>query len=159
MNSMDEGHRPIQTGSCLCGEVRYEIRGPLTSVLNCHCTMCRKAHGAAFRTRASVDASEFVWLAGEELLTAYESSPGQFRTFCSCCGSNMITRFADNPAIYGFPLGTLDTDPGIKPECHVFVREKAPWIEIRDGLPQHETLPGDGQERSGQCLWGNSIAE
>jgi len=62
-------------GSCLCGGVRYEITGPLSGALNCHCSMCRKAHGAAFRSRARINATDFRWVQGEELVTYYESSP------------------------------------------------------------------------------------
>src|SRR6516165_945969 len=81
-------------GSCLCDEVKYEIGGSLRDVRNCHCSMCRKAHGAAFRTRATVRAADFRYLKGEHLITAYESSPGTYRTFCSRCGSRLITTLA-----------------------------------------------------------------
>ncbi|MEM8686079.1 MAG: GFA family protein [Pseudomonadota bacterium] len=128
-------------GSCLCGQIRYRITGPLHGVLNCHCSMCRKAHGAAFRTRAAVKTAEFEWLAGRDLLTAYQSSPGEHRTFCSKCGSNLVTLFDNNPDWLGFPLGTLDDDPGAKPAFHVFVGSKAPWHDISDDLPQWETVP------------------
>ena len=128
-------------GSCLCGKIRYRINGPLHSVLNCHCSMCRKAHGAAFRTRAAVKTAEFEWLDGEALLTRYESSPGEHRSFCSRCGSNLVTTFDAKPDWLGFPLGTLDDDPGVKPEFHVFVGSKAPWHEITDDLPQWEDVP------------------
>lgn len=127
----------IHRGSCMCGQIRYEIHGELTGVLNCHCSTCRKAHGAAFRTRASVKVKDFVWISGEHLLTHYESNPSEYRTFCSVCGSNLVTKFKNNPEEYGFPLGTLDTDPGVKAECHVWVSDKAPWYEIRDDLPQY----------------------
>ena len=130
----------LSKGSCLCGGITYEITAPLSEVINCHCSMCRKAHGAAFRTRASVKASDFKFLCGEELLTYYESSPGERRSFCSVCGSNMITKFSRFPDVYGFPLGTLDTDPEIRIERHVFTRYKAPWYEITDDLPQIEDL-------------------
>jgi len=59
-------------GSCLCGGVRYQINGALTGALNCHCTMCRKAHGAAFRSRARVEASDFEFIAGEDMVKFYE---------------------------------------------------------------------------------------
>src|SRR5690606_20182876 len=72
-------------GSCLCGGVRFQINGPLTGALNCHCSMCRKAHGAAFRSRARVEARDFELLAGEELIKFYESSPGNHRGFCGVC--------------------------------------------------------------------------
>lgn len=128
-------------GSCLCGAVRYEIDGPLSNVLNCHCGMCRKAHSAAFRTRASVAAEDFRFISGEEFLTRYESSPGTFRCFCSRCGSGVVSMFTDNPGVYGFPLGTLDDDPGVKPVAHLYVASKAPWHEITDTLPQFDGAP------------------
>jgi len=134
----------IHKGSCLCGQIKYEIHGKLAGVLNCHCSMCsmcRKAHGAAFRTRAAVLASGFRWISGERLLTHFESSPGEYRTFCRVCGSNLITKFEKNKEWYGFPLGTLDSDPGVKATCHVFVGSKAPWHDITDNLPQYEGLP------------------
>ena len=102
--------------------------------------MCRKAHGAAFRTRASVRTADFTFLSGEELLTYYESSPGEWRSFCSMCGANMITKFSEHPDVFGFALGTLDTDPQISIERHVFTRYKAPWYDITDDLPQIEDL-------------------
>ena len=129
-------------GSCLCGGVRYEVSGRLAGVLNCHCSMCRKAHGAAFRSRASVKAADFKWVQGEELVTYYESSPGNHRGFCRVCGSPLLSKFDFEPAWYGLPLGALDDDPGVKPKFHVFVADKAPWFEITDGLPQHPALPG-----------------
>jgi len=52
-----------------------------------------------------------------------------------------VTKFDRDPEWYGFPLGTLDTDPGVKATRHVFVGSKAPWHDITDDLPQYEELP------------------
>ena len=123
-------------GSCLCGQITYQIHGELTDVLNCHCSMCRKLHAAAFRTRAKVLAKDWVTLSGAQLITFYESSPGERKGFCSVCGSSLYTTFDANPQVLGFPLGTLDSDPGVAATRHVFVASKAPWFEITDGLPQ-----------------------
>jgi len=123
-------------GSCLCGGIQYEVNGVFGSVVHCHCSMCRKATGAAFRTRAAVPTASFRWLAGESLLSKYESSPGETRTFCRVCGATLPTFFRDHPDQIGLPLGTLDDDPGVRPSAHVFVDSKAPWFEIADGLLQ-----------------------
>jgi hypothetical protein len=128
-------------GSCLCTGVRYEITGPLTEVRNCHCSMCRKAHSAAFRSRATVKSRDFRWTAGENLLTWYESSPGTHRGFCSRCGSALLSRFDDTPEACGLPLGCLDSDPGVRPAMHIFVGSKASWHEITDALPQYPDWP------------------
>jgi len=130
----------VLKGSCLCGGIRYEIHAPLVDVINCHCSMCRKAHGAAFRTRASMKVKDFVFLSGEEILTFYESSPGERRSFCSVCGAVIITKFDQYPDTYGFALGTLDTDPEVSIQRHIFTKHKAPWYVITDELPQIEEL-------------------
>ncbi|WP_395756905.1 GFA family protein [Achromobacter sp. EB05] len=124
-------------GSCLCGRVAYQITGPLTDALNCHCAMCRKSHGAAFRSRATVQASDFAWTKGESHVTWYCSSPGNYRGFCEACGTPLLSRFDQTPDIYGLPLGALDDDPGIKPGAHCHVANKAPWFDITDSLPQY----------------------
>jgi hypothetical protein len=123
-------------GSCLCGAIKYQVeQDGFGKVVNCHCSMCRKATGAAFRTRVAVATTAFQWLAGEELLSRYESSPGEARTFCSVCGATLPTFFRDRPNTIGLPLGTLDDDPGVRPSAHVYTGSKAPWFEITDELP------------------------
>jgi rhodanese-related sulfurtransferase len=133
-------------GSCLCGGVKYQINGLLSHARHCHCSMCRKAQGAAFRSRASAKATEFEWLQGENLVTFYESSPGNHRGFCRVCGSPVVTKFSDAKSEYcGVPLGPLDDDPGVRPELHVHVASKAPWYTITDDLPQFAALPVKSQ--------------
>lgn len=129
-------------GSCLCGGIRYQINGRLSGAMNCHCSMCRKAQGSAFRSRAAVKSVEFEFVQGEELITFYESSPGNHRGFCRVCGSPILSKFDDHPNYYGLPLGALDDDPGIRPRFHVHVASKARWYVITDDLPQ---LPGAPQ--------------
>lgn len=128
-------------GSCLCQGVAFEINGEITDLLYCHCTMCRKAHGTAFRARGKVSSRDFRWLKGQELVTYYQSSPGEHRGFCSVCGSNLLTKFDAQPEVYGLALGPLDDDPVARPTKHVFVASKAPWHEITDALPQFPEFP------------------
>ena len=81
---------------------------------NCHCGQCRKASGAAFGTGATIPAPSFRFVAGEELMKEWESSPGKRRCFCGRCGSPILKRNDDHPETIRLVLGTLDTDPGIK---------------------------------------------
>lgn len=140
-------------GSCLCGGIRYEITGGLEQPLNCHCSMCRKATGAAFRSRARIRTAAFRWVAGEPLLTRYESSPGQVRTFCRVCGSTLVTLFPSSPQEIALAMGTLDDDPGDKPRFHVYVDSKAPWHDITDSLPRFATTPEPPRRRRGGARW------
>jgi hypothetical protein len=128
---------PMLRGSCLCGSVRYEIRGPVGRVSHCHCSMCRKAHGAAFATYGRVERSDFALVSGAEDIASYRSSPGVIRTFCKRCGSNLQFISDQRPSILSLALGTLDDDPNVQAALHIFVASKAPWFEITDQLPQH----------------------
>ena len=126
-------------GGCLCGGIRYEISGPLTEVDNCHCSMCRRFHGAAFATYARVRAEHFRWLSGEDLLSVYETSPGNGWAFCRVCGSSLGV--PEDGRLRDIALGPLDSDPGVRPAEHIFVGSKAPWFQITDALPQHDQRP------------------
>ncbi len=85
--------------------------------------------------------ADFRLVVGENLLTFYESSPGNHRGFCRICGSPILTKFDSDKTIFSLPLGTLDDDPGIRPQLHVYVGSKAPWFTISDDLPQFPELP------------------
>ena len=128
-------------GSCLCGDVRYEIHGELSLPGHCHCSICRKAHGAAFGTYADAQRSQFRWTRGDDVLRRYESSPGNFRYFCGRCGSPLAAEIQLGHDMIGITLGTLDDDPGVRPLGHVFVRSKACWDVITDDLPRFDTWP------------------
>ena len=125
-------------GSCLCGGVKYEIDGELGAVTNCHCSLCRKMSGSAFSSGATIPASSFRFIAGENLLKQWESSPGNQRVFCGRCGSPLIKKKDKDPEHLRFRPGTLDSDPGVTISKHMHVKSKAPWVEINDGLPQTE---------------------
>ena len=98
--------------------------------------------------------NDFRWLQGEELLTYYEATPGYRRGFCRVCGSPVLNRaephsrlaIAHPPTLseFGIALATLDDDPGVRPESHIFVGSKAPWFDITDDLPQYEGYPPAG---------------
>jgi hypothetical protein len=126
-------------GACLCGKMRYEIDGPLFDVANCHCSMCRRFHGAAFASYARIDIRNFRWLSGEDLLAVFESSPGKGWAFCRVCGSSLGV--PDSGKLSDVALGLLEGDPCVRPTDHIFVGSRAKWHEITDALPQHEAWP------------------
>ena len=131
------------TGKCLCEAVQYEINGNLGPIYNCHCSKCRRWHGAAFRTRASINKTQFVWLTGEDNLAFYNSSATVSRSFCKTCGSNLVNYYEDLPDILGIPLGGLEQSPDNSPLAHIFVDSKSPWYKITDDLPQYNKWPGE----------------
>ena len=123
-------------GSCACGGIRYEVAGELRGPLShCHCWQCRKHSGASFGTTAAVLTAEFEIVQGADRLAAWESSPGIFRHFATCCGTPIYKSRAALRQVLGLRLGTLDVDPGRRVENHIFVDSKVPWIALDDGLP------------------------
>jgi hypothetical protein len=123
-------------GSCLCQAVRFEVAGPVHDVHHCHCSMCRKSHGAAFSTFARLTASDFRLVAGEAEVRRYRSSAPIERTFCGTCGARLTVCFDGMPDAVWVSLATFDDDAGVAPGVHMFVGSKASWDEITDALPQ-----------------------
>ena len=126
------------SGSCLCGGYRFEVHGAFGEMMDCFCSMCRKAHGAAFATFVGCAASDFKLLQGAELVRGYKSSAEGVRSFCSVCGSNMPMMAGDKVYI---PAGLLDGDPGVRTSAHLFVSSRAPWVEIADDAKQYDGYP------------------
>jgi hypothetical protein len=124
-------------GSCLCGKVSYAVRGAPLAMYHCHCATCRKANGSTIATNMMVRTEEFEVTSGKELLAAFESSPGKNRYFCSACGSPIYSHGEKTRHFVSVRCGTLDVDPGVRPQAHVYVASRAPWDAICDGLPQH----------------------
>ena len=131
----------MHTGSCLCGAVKYEVRGDLGPAVYCHCSRCRKASGSAFGSNAVVAAKDFVVVEGEDSLKTFSTPQGVHRMFCANCGSPLISRRDILPDVLRLRLGTLDTPVPAAPSAHIFVASKAAWWEIRDQLPQHPERP------------------
>lgn len=127
-------------GSCLCGTVRWRVDGDFTRMSHCHCSMCRKAHGAAFATFAAAQPDRFSYIQGENALTVYTSSPGFERPFCSRCGSAAPHPSLD--AMVAVPVGCLDGPAGMQPQQHIFAGSHAPWHNIADDLPRFAEGPG-----------------
>ncbi len=130
----------MSVGTCLCGTVRYEVAPPFLQMMHCHCSMCRKHHGAPFATFVAAPYSAFRWLAGEEEVAKYASSEQGVRSYCRHCGS-VAPMLMPDAGFAIVPAGNLVDDPGVRPQSHMFVGSKASWYEITDGLPQHEAMP------------------
>lgn len=130
---MGAGHE----GGCLCGQLRYRIRA-VREAFWCHCTMCRRASGAAALPWASVARADFAFTAGTP--ATFASSPGVTRAFCGTCGSPILFDMAAEDAL-DVTLGTLDDPSAIVPARHIWV---ASALSMADGLgPDLPRHPGE----------------
>jgi len=127
------------TGGCFCGAVRYRVDGRLRDARSCHCSRCRKAFSAQASAYALVDADEFAWAGGEELLTSYAGRHGFGLQFCSRCGSTLCGTF--DGRVHGVTLGCVDGDPGVEIGMHIFVGSKAAWEVLPEGVNAFEEGP------------------
>jgi hypothetical protein len=126
-------------GSCLCGKITYEAK-VAPNITKCHCTICRKLSGSAYGDYTTAPIDTFKWTKGENLLTKYESSPGNFRSFCSVCGTHMPTGHA-SMGIYFIQPGTLDTVESLVESTHMFLRSSVPWHKRQAGLKEFQEYP------------------
>jgi hypothetical protein len=125
-------------GSCLCGGVRFQVTPPFRRANYCHCSRCRKHSGTNALAQGRVARDRFRLLQGEELICVYRPDGGAAKAFCSACGSSLFGgTWPEGPEV-SIRLGTLDGDPGIRPQYRSFVASKAVWDELpNDGLPRY----------------------
>lgn len=130
------------SGGCFCGAVSYEIDGELCKARACHCSKCRKVFGGTGSAYAEVvESSSFRWASGEGELSRYSSAAEWSIAFCSVCGSTLAGLHHDD--VHGVTLGSVNGDPGVEIEMHLFVDSKASWDHIGGPAPQHEEFPPD----------------
>ena len=130
-------------GRCECGRIRYEVNDDITELSHCHCSQCRRLHGAAYATFAGVSRHKFRYVSGEADLKVYASSETSDRVFCTECGSNILVDFKPEPEILYLCMGTVDGNPPCPPAYHQFVGSKSAWHKITDDLKQYDGWPPD----------------
>ncbi len=126
----------LQSGSCLCGNVRFTVAGDLPSPNACHCIACRKITGHYLVSADVLGAA--LTIDGEDAIVWYQSSDKVRRGFCGTCGSTLFfdPLFHDWTAI---AMGAFDGATQTKMSMHIFVSEKGDYYDLKDGLPQNDT--------------------
>lgn len=121
------------TGQCLCGDVRFQIDGPVGPLHACHCTICRRQSGH-FVVSAEVQRADFT-LIEDRGLKWFASSDFARRGFCQSCGSALFWDAGDDKI--NFSIGSLDQPTGLRLASHIYLDEKADYYEIEDELPKY----------------------
>ncbi len=131
------------TGRCECGKVQYQVLGEITDYSHCHCSICRRIHGAAFVSWGGVARDKFAYVSGEDNLRTYSFSENADSLFCENCSSTILVDYKPEAHMLYITMGTVDGDVDCPSAYHAFVGSKAPWFEITDDLPQHDGWPDD----------------
>lgn len=127
-------------GECFCGAIKYRIDGELVHARSCHCSRCRKAFSGAGSAYAELaDPATFSWVKGSDNLQSYTSQEQWGLAFCRTCGTTICGTHKNQ--VHGVTLGTVNDDPGVQIEAHIFVGSKAPWDHIGGSAPQYDTFP------------------
>ncbi|KAJ3784536.1 Mss4-like protein [Lentinula aff. detonsa] len=127
----------LRNGSCLCGAIKFTIKGDPFHYLVCHCKNCQKASGSAFMMNIWFKEEAFKLISGQDALKSYQDTDTDTgkplsRFFCSNCGSNVFFRMSPDlprsdvyliqgPAIEGSEIWT--------PRKESFPTHKLPWVK------------------------------
>jgi hypothetical protein len=127
-------------GSCLCGTVRFEVKGQFDSFYLCHCQHCKKDTGSAHAANLFSQSAKLIWQAGADAVASF-ALPGtrHNKSFCKLCGSALpSTQIA---GLLVVPAGCLDTKVSMLPTAHIFMASKAVWDGGLGEVPTFEGLP------------------
>ena len=129
------------SGSCLCGEVNFEIDGDFESFYLCHCKYCKKDTGSAHASNLFSSVAKLTWKSGQDKVTTYRlSSTKHIKSFCSNCGSALPNLQMSNKLLV-VPAGSLNQDISIKPNAHIFTSSRESWECGLENIKSYEKFP------------------
>jgi hypothetical protein len=128
-------------GSCLCGEVRFEIEGEFERFYLCHCEYCRKDTGSAHAANLFSSIAALKWVSGEDKVRQFNlPATRHSKCFCSTCGS-ALPMMQMNGQLLAVPAGSLNSEVHIRPDAHIFVSSKACWDDALEKVPRVDRFP------------------
>lgn len=122
------------TGGCFCGKVRFEIDPDFVAYRYCYCSRCRKVRGTSNAANIFTQPDALRFLSGEEGIKRFDLEGARFgNCFCTECGSP-VPRLTMGGKAWLVPAGSLDSDPGIRPDYAIFWGDHAEWIPLAESL-------------------------
>ena len=122
------------TGGCLCGAIRYKVRGDLLRILNCHCDDCRRTTGSSFATIVFVDESDLAINQGtpKSFEHANDNGATMSKQFCGDCGTQLFGKGSRSGSMIGVKVGTIDDASFVRPAIDLFVSRKLPFVRLSE---------------------------
>ncbi len=124
-------------GGCFCGAVRYEMLDKPMIVHCCHCTECQNQTGSAFAINAIIEINRLRKLKGRlerVVMSPKNDSPHDIYR-CRKCKVAVWSDYGRRPWRVFVRVGTLDRPKSLKPDVHIFVRSKQPWVKLPKNVP------------------------
>jgi hypothetical protein len=126
------------SGSCLCGEVCFELEGEFERFYLCHCEYCRKDTGSAHAANLFSSAATLKWTSGEEKVRHFDLPETRHsKSFCCICGS-ALPMIQMKGTLLVVPAGSLNSEIRIRPNAHIFLSSRAGWDEALEKVPTVE---------------------
>ncbi|MCV0397690.1 MAG: GFA family protein [Rhizobiaceae bacterium] len=132
---MSLDNRPVYTGGCQCGAVRFRVEGAVGRPSICHCRMCQKAFGSFYAPLVSVEGAKLEWTRGEP--KRFASSNHVLRGFCADCGTPLTFEAPDGIAL---AIGAFDHPEEFAPRIQWGMEGKLPYVDTLHTLPGHDTM-------------------
>ena len=138
----------LMRGACLCGAVTFEVTPPTKWCAHCHCTMCRRAHGAGVVTWFGAPSASFRLVTGDDELKWHPSSATARRGFCGRCGSPLFFEGERWPGEIHIARASVAGPIDREPTAHVFFDLRVGWLDLHDDLRKlggplgNQPLPG-----------------
>ena len=124
------------TGACLCKAIEFSTSLPSKWCAHCHCSICRKEHGAGYVTWVGFDKHQVSFNTGKDELAWYESSPGAMRGFCRTCGSSIFFKSERWAGELHIALGCINEPIDRQPQANVFFDRHVNWMPVDETLKQ-----------------------
>ncbi|HXI07681.1 MAG: GFA family protein [Bradyrhizobium sp.] len=141
---MTDAPKPVLTGGCQCGAIRFALSKAPVRVSICHCRMCQKATGAPFASFADIEQADFTWTRGRP--ATFQSSSIALRDFCAACGTPLSFRLIDGPKIE-ILTGNFDRPDRIVPTRQYGTESRLGWVVGISNLPSQTTQQNYGPEK------------
>jgi hypothetical protein len=142
-------NKPVRSGGCQCGAVRFRLEGAPAHASVCHCRMCQKAFGALYAPLLNVGEATLTWTRGEP--ARFQSSSHVRRGFCPACGTPLTYEAPNGIAL---AIGAFDDPSDLAPSIQFGVEGKLPYV---DRVPQLPVLTTDEDAASTQDSWMKEI--
>lgn len=131
------------SGTCLCGEIEFELDDDFEFLNLCHCKQCQRATGSAHASNLFTRLDNIKWIKGKQFVRQYDM-PGRkiSNAFCSKCGAGL-------PYISGsgkwliVQAGLLNQPIAPTPIRNIFWVERADWYDAAVAAEHHDAFPGD----------------
>lgn len=128
-------------GSCLCGAVKFEIKGDFESFYLCHCKHCQKDTGSAHAANLFSTSAKLHWISGQDFIKTFNlPSTRHTKSFCAEC-SSALPNLPMEGKLLVVPAGSLDSEITKTPDAHIFNSSKASWEEKAKDIKKFEKYP------------------